>query len=422
VSYDLGVDFGTTNTALTARFDDGSTQMAMFTAMGDEPLCRTALFFAEPDTGQRTLDVSYGAQALRDCIDAFGEGRFVQSLKTFLASRSFRATQIYTKKYTLEALVALFLEGLLDKATSSFGGTPRNIVVGAPVDFAYAESDDDNEFARARLTAAFHNAGWQAFTFALEPVAAAHAYQQRVAEPALVLVADFGGGTSDFALVRLDPDAPAEVLSTSGVAVAGDNLDAKLVRHLVAPALGRGTRYAGFDGVDKEIPPPFFAKLERWHHLSFMNNPTTLRKLRDLEKEAFEPERIALFIELIEDNLGFQLHDAVRRTKRTLSSEDVAHFSFDTGSGTPLEADVTRADFEAWIQPEVDAIDEALTRVFADVDVVPSDVDAVFMTGGTSFVPAIRKLMTERFSADALQSGDEMVSISTGLAAMASKL
>ncbi|MCP4504702.1 MAG: Hsp70 family protein [Deltaproteobacteria bacterium] len=419
-TYELGIDFGTTNTALTAFYDDGTQKMAHFTAMGDETICRTALFFTEPEEGKRKPGCSIGDEALRDCIESEGEGRFIQSLKTFLASRNFGATQIYYQKFTLEELVTRFLAALRDKAISEFGGMPKRIRVGAPVQFAYAQNDDDNAFARERLQNAFSAAKWGDISFALEPVAAAFAYQARIEKKSLVMVADFGGGTSDFALVQLEPGekGEAKVLGTSGVAVAGDNLDAKIVRHLVAPALGRGTRYAGFDGIDKEIPPPFFAKLERWHHLSFMNNKQTLQKLRNVQKEAFEPERIGKLIELIEDNLGFHLHDAIRRTKRALSLEMSATFSFNTGSGV-LEAEVTRAEFEAWIEPEIDAIDQAIHKLFVNTECSPDKVDAVFMTGGTSFVPAIRALLSRRFSEDSLQSGDELVSIAHGLARMA---
>jgi hypothetical chaperone protein len=417
--YVLGVDFGTTNTAVCARFDDGTSTMVTFDAFEVATHCRSALFFNEADAPGPPHH-SAGDHALRDCIDSAGEGRFIQSLKSFLASRVFGATQVYTRKYTLEQLLALFLRYIRSRTQETFGGAPTRTHVGVPVQFAYAKNGDDDDLARSRLRAAFEEAGFGEVRFEYEPVSAAHAYLQRVHEPATVLVADFGGGTSDFALVELEPKAaaPARVLATSGVAVAGDALDAKVVRHLVAPSLGRGSTYVGFDGVRKEISPSLFQKLETWHHLSFMNNAKTLRALRELVREADEPERVAAFIALIEENMGFHLHDAVRRAKQELSSSEETTFSFKPWPDLSIEAPLTRAEFETWIAPELEAIAGALDDVM-QAPATPPTVDAVFMTGGTSLVPAVRSLIASRFGEGSMQAGGEFASISTGLAEMA---
>lgn len=420
MDYVLGVDFGTTNTALCARFADGTSRSVRFGPDEVEPCCRSALFFLEADEPGAAPHHTAGDDALRDCLASQGEGRFIQSLKSFLASRVFGATQIYSRKYTLEDLVGFFLRFIRARAEHAFGGAPQRTTVGVPVRFAYANDDDDDAFARGRLAAAFAAAGFGEVRFELEPVAAAYAWLLRAERKSQVLVADFGGGTSDFAVVQFGGAAGrAHVLATSGVAVAGDNLDAKIVRHLVAPSLGRGSTYVGFDGARKEIPPTLFHKLERWHHLSFMNNDKTLRQLRQLEREADEPEKITALIDVIENNLGFQLHDAVRRAKQALSEAEETTFSFSPWPELALQSPLTRAEFEGWVEPELEAIAGALDEVLAKAGVDAGAVEAVFMTGGTSFVPAVRALLRDRLGERSLEAGEELASISTGLAQVA---
>ncbi len=420
MNYRLGLDFGTTNTALSASFDDGTTRLATFSHLEVAQHCRTALFFPEPDVRTSNPPSLAGDAALAACIDSAGEGRFIQSLKSFLASHSFGATQIFGAKFTLDALLDRFVVFLVDTMNAQFGGPPSHIVVGAPVNFAYAHEESDNAFARDRLAQALARGGLTSIAFALEPVAAAHTAQAELTQPATVVVADFGGGTSDFALVRVAPGigAPVEVVGTSGVAIAGDAFDGKIVRHMVSQELGRGSQYATFGGEPREIPPTFFHKLERWHHLSMMNSPTTLRSLREIERDALEPEKIGQLLVIIEENLGFHLHAAVGATKRALSTADEATFSFDTGE-QELTSVVTRDEFEAWISDDIAAIAAALDELLQKTETDPRDVDQVFTCGGTSFVPAVRRAIEEHLPRATLHGGSELVSIASGLAHIA---
>ena len=419
MAYRLGLDFGTTNTALCAMHDDGRVQLASFEHVELAQHCRTALFFPEPVERTRHPVSLAGDEALAACIASSGEGRFIQSLKSFLASRTFGATQIYGVKFTLDDLLDRFAEFLGSTMDAQFGGRAESVVVGSPVRFAYAQSDDDNAFARERLRDALGRANLANVEFALEPVAAAHTAQGSLKGATVVLVADFGGGTSDFALVRLDAaGGDVDVLGTSGVAIAGDAFDGKIVRHMVSHALGRGSQYATFGGAPREIPATFFHKLERWHHLSLMNNPTMLRTLREVERDALEPEKIAQLIVIIEENLGFHLHAAVGATKRALSDADEAPFLFDTGESV-LASTVERAAFEEWIEDDIAQIGEALDKLLADTGVEERDITQVFMCGGTSFVPRVRRAIQTRLQHATQHGGTELVSIASGLAHIA---
>ena len=254
--------------------------------------------------------------------------------------------------------------------------------------------------------------------FEYEPVAAAYHYEQSLARDELVLIADFGGGTSDFCLLRVGPErrerGRTEILGTVGVALAGDAFDAKIVRQVVAPRLGKGSRHRTLWGSEIPVPKWIYSDLERWHHLSFLRSHKTLGLLYDVLKGSQEPEKIRALIHLIETDLGFQLYRAVERTKRELSTEPESWILFDHPPAE-FEIRVTRVEFEGWIAEELAAIEGCVAQLLSETGTAERDVDRVFMTGGSSFVPAVRKIFETRFGAEKLRGGDELVSVASGL-------
>jgi hypothetical chaperone protein len=288
------------------------------------------------------------------------------------------------------------------------------------VHFVGADSTADDEFALERLRDAFSRAGFTHVDFEFEPVAAAHHYASTLTEDELVLIGDFGGGTSDFSLLRLRPHAAqqeqrTELLATSGVGLAGDAFDARLVRHLVSPHLGAGTLENSGGKTLVAVPSWIYVRLEHWHHLSFLRTRAVSEMLRAARVRAFEPAKIAALSELIEADLGYQLHQAVQKTKIALSNQEHAEFRF-CDHGFNLHAPVTRAQFESWIAPDLAAIAQAVEDVMANSGIHESSVDRVFLTGGSSLVPAVRRLFDRRFGADRVRTGDEFTSVASGLA------
>ncbi|HKA27978.1 MAG TPA: Hsp70 family protein, partial [Candidatus Binatia bacterium] len=294
------------------------------------------------------------------------------------------------------------------------------VVVGRPVRFAGARAPDDDAFAIGRLESALRQAGFARVTFELEPVAAAYGYQQRLDHEELVLIGDFGGGTSDFTLVRLGPGGSA-ILGVDGVAVAGDAFDARLIRHVAAPGLGLGSERRTAFGQVLPVPTWLYDRVERWEQLSFLKSRETSELLRKLRHEALEPEKIAALVHLVEDDLGFGLHGAVERAKRVLSASDAAEFRFTDGS-IDLAAAVSRTEFERWIATESDAITACVDALLSASGLVAADVATVFLTGGSSFVPAVRRIFADRFGAGRLRGGEELTTVATGLALRARAL
>jgi hypothetical chaperone protein len=240
-------------------------------------------------------------------------------------------------------------------------------MVGRPVRFVGAESEQHDAFAQSRLTRAFEQAGYESIEFAMEPVAAAYAYEATLDHDELILIGDFGGGTSDFSLLRVGPGirrrgrTPQDLLGNSGLGLAGDAFDARIVRKLVSPALGAGTLLHPASKMLPAVPAWIYSNLERWHYLSFLRTRNVTEILKSARARAMEPEKIAALITLVDEDLGFQLHQAVQRLKFELSAAETAEFRFIDGT-LELRSIVTRAEFEGWIAEDLASI-EVLRRL-----------------------------------------------------------
>ena len=158
-----------------------------------------------------------------------------------------------------------------------------------------------------------------------------------------------------------------------------------------------------------------FERLERWHYLSFLKSPATLEMLERIRRTASTPERLEAFLLLIRNELGYQLHEAVQRTKFELSAATEAEFAFESGPVT-IRKKVTRADFEKWIGEEIASMSACVDRLMAASGLGFGDIDRVFLTGGSSFVPAVRNIFVERFGDARVTGGEELTSVATGLA------
>jgi hypothetical chaperone protein len=422
----LGLDFGTTNSAVSILDRDGTARLARFARGQDWFATSPSVLYFDPPPRHTPGSgrVRAGHHAVTGYIEADTKGRFIQSLKSYLADPQFDGTSVGRRKHTLEELISMIVRPLREEAATSLGPLPGRVVAGRPVMFSQAGREADNEFALTRLRQALSAAGFDDVTFEYEPVAAAHAYEQRLTSDEIVLVADFGGGTSDFTLIEVGPGprgrASREVIGTAGVAIAGDFFDRQIVRHAVAPHLGAGTHY--ISSLQKTLPVPTwpYAHLERWHHLSFLRTADTLEKLERIASSAVPRGRIEGLIELIEEDLAFELHRAVQRAKIELSSHESTTFAFSVGA-VDIRRVVTRAEFNGWIADDLSAIAACVDALLGDSTLAASRVDRVFLTGGSSFVPAVRQIFVERFGANRVTGGDEMTSVALGLALSAAR-
>ncbi len=417
----VGIDFGTTNSSIAVADRTGGVKLARFTySDGSTESFRSLLYLHRlRESGRVTIQSWSGPAGIDHYLNADEKGRLIQSLKSFLSSRNLKSTEVFGRHFKLEELIARILRDIHKGAESLFSSRMGKVVVGRPVRFVGAESDADDAFALTRLEAALHSAGFEDISFEYEPVGAAYHYESTLDHDELILIGDFGGGTSDFSLLHVGPSirigrVRREVIGNEGIGIAGDSFDAKIIRHLVSPALGAGTMLRSGD---KLLPVPnwVYFKLERWHYLSFLKSSETLDMLKNVAGQALEPEKIRALLYLVNHDLGYHLHRAVQRAKLELSHARKATFRFSDGD-VEIDAELTRADFEAWIDEDIREIAERVDRLLRKAGVHMNDVDAVFLTGGSSFVPAVRRIFESRFGAAKIRTGDEFTSVARGLA------
>lgn len=411
----IGIDFGTTNSVVALGGLDGEADMVDFAAPdGSASIFRSALCFWEDDAVPGGVAREAGPWAIAEFLEYPQGSRFLQSFKSVAASRAFEHATIFEKRLRFEELGAIFLERLRAHAGDRLKALPPRVVVGRPV--RYVGQRPDNVLARQRYDLMFA-ALEREVHYVYEPLGAAFSFAARLAEPATVLVADFGGGTSDFSVVRIAAPGVGQrctPLGSAGVGIAGDRFGYRIMDNLVLPMLGKGGTYESM-GKRLEIPAGHFTDFGDWSRLALMHNRRTLADLNKLKRAATDPAAIGRMIAVVENELGYPLYDAVARLKRVLSSEESAHFHFDS-AGVRVEADVSRADFERWIAPDLARIGTAVDTALAKAGVGAEAIDHVFLTGGSSLIPAVRRLFDERFSASRIASGDELTSIAHGLA------
>lgn len=409
----LGFDFGTTNSVVATATPDGGAELLVLDGPERaDAVFRSALCFWEGERGG--VEAAAGPWAIAEYVD-YPEGcRFIQSFKTVAASASFDQATVFERRLRFEELGQRFLMLMAARANGALAAGADRVIVGRPV--AYAGARPDEALARQRYDAMFAGLGRETH-YVYEPMGAAFSYAARLEAPATVLVADFGGGTSDFSVVRIaEPGAARRCapLAHAGVGIAGDRFDQRIVEHLVLPLLGKGGQYRSFDKV-LDIPGGWFADFADWSRLALMRNRRTLAELEKLRRAAIDPEAIGRMIAVIEGEMGYRLYHAVGELKRALSAGEEAVFRFE-GGDLSIAAPVTRAAFEEWIAPDMVQIAAAVDRALAAAGLEAGAIDRVFLTGGTSLTPRVRRLFDDRFGAERIATGGELTSIAHGLA------
>lgn len=412
----IGIDFGTTNTVISLLDETGRASLVSFPTGGGEIVAfRSALSFHAPPEDPLGRVVEAGPWAIEAYVEEPLETRFVQSFKSHAASPLFTDTRVLGRRFTFEDLLSAFLLRLRAHGEADLANLPGLAVVGRPVKFAGARPEP--ALALTRYQTAFERLGLAEVRYAYEPVAAAFFFARQLSQDATVLVGDFGGGTSDFSIVRFEfegDDIRPIPLGNAGVGVAGDAFDYRIIDNLVSPRLGKGSSYRAFDNI-LPIPNRYFTAFAKWEQLALLRASRDMKDIRALVRTALQPEKLAALVEVLDDNHGYRLYQSVSRLKEALSSEESATFLFEAGR-VRIEQPVDRSTFERWIALELAAIDAAAAEALATAGLGPEGIDKVFLTGGSSFVPAVRRLFTDRFGADKVEVGGELISIASGLA------
>ena len=412
----IGIDFGTTNTVVALARPGEKLRAVTLRDDGElSDIYRSVLCFEQLSASRFDVEAHAGMQAIRAYLSSAHETRFIQSFKSHVASAAFDETRIFGRGYKFEDLLAVFFRHLIGDAGKQLDERDGRVVSGRPVAFVGASPDE--ALATRRYGEAYRRVGIADPAYVYEPVGAAYYYAQRLKKDALVLVADFGGGTSDFSLIRFTRHGNrvnATPIGHAGVAVAGDNFDYRIIDAVVSPRLGKGTQFKSIDRI-LPIPQHYHARFARWHQLAMLKTPEHIRELERLERTSLAPDQIAMFLDVIRNDWGFNIYRAVSDVKLRLSQADEAVFALRLGE-LRIEEEITRLDFERWIARDIQRIEETVDRLLTEEGVQTGEIDSVFLTGGSSFIPAVRRIFETRFGVKRIADGENFQSVAFGLA------
>ena len=416
----LAIDYGTSNSLVAAT--DGVTTtppLAIDPEAEDPTVFRSILFFPHGNL------CYYGSRAVREYTDSQAQGRLIRSIKKYLPSESFLGSWIDNRVVKLEDLISYFLLEMRKRAGQALNQDVTSVVLGRPAKF----SDDPvkDKLAEYRLQKAAELAGFKNISFLPEPLAAAFDLRRKLTDMKTVLVVDLGGGTSDFTVIRIGPDAykESDVLAMGGVSVAGDAVDGSFMRSQVAPFLGSKVKYRVPLGrnvlempkslLDHICSPADIAQLQKSDYMNFF------RQVRDWALREEDREALERLFAIVEDQRGFEVFEEVDRVKRALSGGGRAKFSFDY-PGAEIEFEIESVDYDVVIYPSTEKILSTMDQVLKDAGLKPDQIDIVYCTGGTSKLRRIQGGLLERFPRDRVMGANFFHSVIEGLTARAAEL
>jgi hypothetical chaperone protein len=408
-----GLDFGTSNSAIGVARD---REVALAPLEGDATLMPSAVFFDYETRGR----VAFGTEAIAAYVGQT-EGRLMRALKTILGSSLIEEkTSLGGRKVALSEVVETFVRHLKHKAEAFAGREITSVVHGRPVRFV---DDDDAADAKAQgvLEAIAKRVGFRDVAFVYEPIAAAHHYEQTVDREELVLIADVGGGTSDFSVIRIGPgrrgraDRDRDVLANAGARVGGTDFDTALNLASVMPLLGMGTHL-----IEKNLPMPnaIFHELATWATINFAYTYKNERAVAELMADAYEPEKVGRLLKVVRQRLGHRLALAVEEAKIELSDVESAGLTL-AFVEKDLAARVRRVDFERAIQARTDRLHKTATGCITMAGLGADAIDTIFLTGGSSRVPAVRAAISRAAPSARLAAGSDFLSVALGLTQIA---
>ena len=408
-----GVDFGTSNSTVGFLRPDLSRPgpLSLLALEDGKATLPSVVFFNAEDE-----EVSYGRAALAAYLAGY-EGRLMRSLKSLLGTSLIDGqTEVAGRALPFRMLLAQFIGELKRRAEREAGREFTSAVFGRPV-FFIDDNPQADQLAEHTLAEVARSVGFRDIGFQYEPIAAAFDYESQIAREELVLIADIGGGTSDFSLVRLSPTLAAkaerrdDILATGGVHIGGTDFDKYLSLASVMPLLGYGSVLRS----GAEIPSSYYFNLATWHTINQAYSRKSIAQLADLARDAREPARLARLQHLIDERAGHWLAMKVEEAKIALSG--AAAVTLELERMAPPEAlEIRRADFEAAIGQLVDSVDRTVLRLLADAGVAPEAVDTVFFTGGSSGVGLLRERIGALVPSARRVEGDLFGSIGAGLA------
>jgi hypothetical chaperone protein len=408
-----GIDFGTTNSALSIYDEEKKEILTTI-------LIPSLIYFPETYALEGSSNYVVGEKAIDAYLEDGMKGRFIKSIKQILSRSSFTETRIQNKRYNASQLVALILIELKTRADQFIGQYCSKAVIGRPVFF-----DDDNTskdtLAQTRLNKAAELAGFDQVRFQFEPIGAAFAYEKTLKKKEHVLVADLGGGTTDFTYVILDPDKTGNIdrkedlVASGGIYIGGDSFDSAFMWEKGTPYFGKYTQYEATPGKVLTVPKSLFANICSWDKMNFFNGLKIKKEIEDYYYFSGNDRKFKNLITLIDHNLGYSVFQAIEKTKIELSRQNHSCFEY-SNMDIVINEGVDIAEYDRIIDKDLQKIANYLTQFLQKNDIKETGIDSLFLTGGTSLVVAIQQLFKSKFPHIKVNSGDNFTSVAKGLA------
>lgn len=403
------IDFGTTNSVVGIN-NNGNIEMI---ALGKDTLeTKTVLFYSFEDK-----QFYVGDEALSELkLDTLG--RYLVALKSFLGSKETIETTLGTTTYSLEDLISIILRRFKNIMEAKAGQSIEKVVMGRPVHFNDKDSTLDQQ-AQERLERAAFQAGFKEVVFQYEPLAAALAYEKTIIKEELILVADIGGGTTDYSVIRVGGkrkklDRKTDILANHGTYVGGNSFDKEIIENFVVSYLGKGSPYKNM-GKDMEIGPALYGDFSEWHRFVKMYDIKVLNSIEKLIFMAYDKEKISRLLELIKEGLYFSFSEKIIDAKVELSFKEETNIDMNIFDN-PFQSAITREAFNRVIEHHTKKIKTTLDETMQMANISYDQIDKVFLTGGSTLVPAVKSIYREIFSEEKIVHTDVFSSVGYGLA------
>jgi hypothetical chaperone protein len=411
----LCVDFGTSHTLAGVTFlnsKKSSERIILEPKSNDPYLMRTLLYFPSMD------ECYYGSEALQKYIENEMEGRIFRSFKSHLPNKNYLGSMIDNRILNLETMIGIFLLEIKKRAEKQTNEKLTHIVLGKPARYSMDVIED--EFAIYRMNKAAEYAGFTTIEFVPEPLAAALDFRKSINSEKTILIGDFGGGTSDFTILNISKKdfQKSDVLAIDGCPVAGDAFDSLFMSHRLNIGFGAKTRYQmPMSNNVFQMPYAVIERLNKPAHIVHLKEKETYNFIKEVQKCALQTsdqEKLDRLFILIEDQQIFPFFEEIENVKKKLSSHESTKFQFNYPDLETFE-DFKQNEMNAWAVNILTDIQSALDRALASAKLEYSDIDSVFLTGGTAYVPAIQKIFIDRFGSQKIESKNFFHSILSGL-------
>jgi len=403
------IDFGTTNSVIAYVKDN---KIKMVPLNGSLLESKSVLFY---DFEERSFSV--GQEAI-NALQAGEIGRFFVALKSFLGTKEEIETTLQGKTYTISQLIAIILKSFKRVLENEAKESINRVVLGRPVNFN-DNSKELDKLAQLRLESAAKLAGFKEVIFEYEPIAAALTYTKDIKKKQKILIADIGGGTTDYTVVEINGNKK-NILSTSGVYIGGNSFDKKIIQNYVSYYLGKDSKYVNM-GKTLSVDSRFYADLSEYHKFQTMYDVEIINSIKKLHSMSKEKDKIQRLIELIEQRLYFDFIEAISGAKIELSKIDLAtiDMSFFTN---PFSLNLSKEQFNNSINFELKEIEKAMQEALKRANSSYSDIDRVFLTGGSTLTPAVRAIYYRYFDESKIEYSNAFSSVGYGLALKAKEI